>query len=171
MNKQILGCNIDFRSYETAEKALEKEIGDDLLLSAVSEKTGVEPSAIQNWVKRGYVENAKGKKYSREQVAQIILLNNLKNALALDEAAELLAAVKKKTGASSVDILGVLASSLIRALRFNSTDRDSLKSVINIELRNSAVNNAGLSDFILSAALSSLCGEYRRLAQREAKSL
>ena len=104
-------------------------------------------------------------------IAQIILLNNLKNALALDEAAELLAAVKKKTGASSVDILGVLASSLIRALRFNSTDRDSLKSVINIELRNSAVNNAGLSDFILSAALSSLCGEYRRLAQREAKSL
>jgi len=170
MNKQILGCNIDFRSYETAEKALEKEIGNDLLLLAVSEKTGVEPSAIQNWVKRGYVENAKGKKYSREQVAQIILLNNLKNALALDEAAELLAAVKKKTGASSVDILGVLTSSLIRALRFNSTDRDSLKSVINIELRNSEINDS-VSDFLLIAALSSLCGEYRRLAQREAKSL
>ena len=169
MIKNILGCNIDFRAYENTFEAVKNELCDGALLSAVCEKTGVSASTVQNWVKRGYISNPDGKKYSAEQAADIILLDNMKNAIELNSAAKLIKDTKEKSGIKAVDILGVLASSVIRAKRFNSTDRDSLQSVINIELRSAGINNADISALLLITALSSLSADYKRLAEDEFK--
>ena len=167
MNKRILGCNIDFRSFDDTKKAIENSFFDGMLLAALCEKTGVEASTVQNWVKRGYISNPNGKKYSVEQAADVIILNNLKSAVRLDEAADALKNVKKKSGISSVGILSVLSSSLIRATRFNSTDRASLESVINIEMRSSGIDNKATAKLLLTAALSALCSDYKAYAETE----
>lgn len=170
MKKQILCCNIDFRAYEDAASAVKKELEDGLLLSALCKKAGVEKSTVQNWVKRGYLSNPDGKKYSCEQVAEVIILNNLRNAISLDEASRLVNNAKKNSGVLVTDILAVLASSLIRAKRFNSTDRESLKSVINIELRSAGIDGADAAKLILVTALSALCADYKEFALDEIKS-
>ena len=169
MNKHILGCNIDFRSYENTTDAVKSELENGLLLSALCEKTGVEPSTVQNWVKRGYLSKPNGKKYTGEQAAEVIFLNNMKNAVSLDEAALLLRKTKEKSGVAVSEILSVLASSLVRATRFNSTDGESLKSVINIELRSLGIDNGEVSKLILVTALSALCADYKIKAQEEIK--
>ena len=169
MNKRILGCNIDFRAYDDSAKAVKSELKDGMLLSSLCEKTGVEASTVQNWVKRGYLSNPNGKKYSAEQTAEVIILNNLKNAVSLDEAAALIKKAKSRADVSPLDILSVLASSLIRATRFNSIDRESLKSVINIELRSAGIDNADVAKLIFVSALSALCADYKAYAEAEIK--
>ena len=169
MKKHILGCNIDFRSYENTADAIKSELENGLLLSALCEKTGVETSTVQNWVKRGYLSKPNGKKYTGEQAAEVIFLNNIKNAISLDEAARLLRRTEEKTGLRASEMLSVLVSALVRATRFNSTDGESLKSVINIELRSQGIENAEVSKLVLVTALSALCADYRQKAQDEIK--
>ena len=48
-----------------------------LLLSQVTELTGLGAATIQNWVKRGWVSNPVGKRYGELHVARILLINLL----------------------------------------------------------------------------------------------
>ena len=169
MSKQILGCKIDFRAYEDTQSAVNTELENGMLLATLCEKTGVEASTVQNWVKRGYLSRTDGKKYSAEQAAEVIILNNLKNAIQLDQAAALIKSAKENSGIPALRILAVLASALIRATRFNSIDRASLESVINIEMRSFSLDNSEVSRLILIAALSALCADYKALAENELK--
>lgn len=61
-----------------------------ITLSQVCEITGLEAGAIHNWIKRGYVNPPVGRKYSKGQVARIILINMLRETLALDRIAKIL---------------------------------------------------------------------------------
>ena len=62
-----------------------------LTLSQVSSITGLEPHAIQNWVKRGYLPPPQGKRYNMEQLCRIINMNMLKGTLHLDQVCSLMA--------------------------------------------------------------------------------
>ena len=57
-----------------------------MVLSQVSSITGLEPYIIQNWVKRGYLQPPRGKRYDMEQVCRILNINLLKGALTLEQA-------------------------------------------------------------------------------------
>lgn len=61
-----------------------------ITLSQVCEITGLETGAIHNWIKRGYVNPPIGRKYSKSQVARIILINMLRETLALERIAKIL---------------------------------------------------------------------------------
>lgn len=61
-----------------------------LMLSQVCELTGLEMTTLQNWVKRGWVSNAKDKRYSKKQVARILIINLLRSCLRLEDIAFLL---------------------------------------------------------------------------------
>lgn len=67
--------------------------GGGLLLSQVTELTGMAPSTIQNWVKRGWVANPINKKYDEIRVARILLINLLRASMPLERIAHLLAYV------------------------------------------------------------------------------
>ena len=56
-----------------------------LTLSQVSTVSGLEPYAIQNWVKRGFLAGPKAKRYDMEQVCRIININLLKAVLPLEQ--------------------------------------------------------------------------------------
>lgn len=79
--------------------------GGGLLLSQVTELTGLSPAAIQNWVKRGWVSAPVNKRYGEQHVARILLINLLRPAMRLDQIAALLRYVNGRVDDRSDDIL------------------------------------------------------------------
>jgi len=61
-----------------------------ITLSQVCEITGLEAGTIHNWINRGYLKPPTGRKYSKKQVARIILINMLRDTLALEKIAKVL---------------------------------------------------------------------------------
>lgn len=55
-----------------------------LSLSQVTGITGLEPYAVQNWVKRGFLSGPKNKRYSLDQLCRIININMLKSVLPME---------------------------------------------------------------------------------------
>lgn len=80
-------------------------VTNGVTLSQVCEITGVEPGTIQNWIKRGYVNPPVSRKYSKGQVARIILINMLRETLAIERIAKLLSHVNGDLLDRSDDIM------------------------------------------------------------------
>ena len=76
-----------------------------LTLSQVSSITGLEPYAVQNWVKRGFLTPPKAKRYDQEQVCRIILINTLKGTLALEQITHMLSYVNGNLADDSDDLI------------------------------------------------------------------
>lgn len=76
-----------------------------LTLSQVVEITGLQGSTIQNWVKRGWVENPKGKRYGEQQLVRIFLINMLRGTMQLDEIVSLMTYINGKVDDRSDDII------------------------------------------------------------------
>ena len=76
-----------------------------LTLSQVANITGLEPYAIQNWVKRGFLSPPVGKRYDMEQVCRIIHINTLKGALPLESIQSLLSYINGSLIDESDDII------------------------------------------------------------------
>lgn len=76
-----------------------------LTLSQVASITGLEPYAIQNWVKRGFLSPPQGKRYTKEQVCRIITINMLKGTLTLDQICSLMRYVNGDLSDSSDDLI------------------------------------------------------------------
>ena len=50
-----------------------------LVLSQVTQVTGLEPYIIQNWVRRGFLAPPKQRKYTRRQLSRILMINVCSN--------------------------------------------------------------------------------------------
>ena len=76
-----------------------------LTLSQVATISGLEPYAIQNWVKRGFLSAPKNKRYDMEQVCRIININLLKGALPLEKICSLMSFLNGDLTDESDDII------------------------------------------------------------------
>ncbi len=76
-----------------------------ITLSQVCEITGLETGTVQNWIKRGFVNPPTGRKYSKSQVARIILINMLREAMVIEKVAKLLSYVNGNLLDCSDDIM------------------------------------------------------------------
>ena len=76
-----------------------------LVLSQVSQLTGLEPYVIQNWVKRGFVSPPRNKKYSKRQFCRIATINLLKDCLRLDQITRLLSYLNGNLDDESDDLI------------------------------------------------------------------
>ena len=56
-------------------------ISDGIMLQQIKEISGVDGSTLQNWVKRGWIGNTVNKKYSRNQLARILIINMLRSSM------------------------------------------------------------------------------------------
>ena len=94
MNRYIPGTTLKFteqardEAFSIISPVLEATGG--LTLSQLSKLTGLTGSTIQNWIKRGWVASTHGKKYSRQQVLRILLINILRNSMKLEDIAHLM---------------------------------------------------------------------------------
>lgn len=73
--------------------------------SQVAAVTGLESYAVQNWVKRGFLSNPVGKRYSLSQFCRIATINMLKNAMSLERITSLLAYVNGDLADESDDLI------------------------------------------------------------------
>lgn len=80
-------------------------LGGGMVLSQVSGITGLEPYAVQNWVKRGFLPPPQRKKYTLEQLCRIITINMLKNVLPMERICGLLAYINGALDDESDDII------------------------------------------------------------------
>ena len=78
---------------------------DGLTLSQVCTLSTLEPSTIQNWIKRGYVPHPVGKKYRERHLARILLIAELRESMPIDRVGELLRYVNGDADDESDDII------------------------------------------------------------------
>ena len=76
-----------------------------LTLSQVASITGLEPYAIQNWVKRGFLAPPVGKRYTMEQLCRIININMLKGILPLEQICSLMSYINGNLADESDDLV------------------------------------------------------------------
>ncbi len=76
-----------------------------LMLSQVRELTGLEASTLQNWVKRGWISNPVDKRYSKKQVARILIITALRDCMHLESIAYLMEYINGAVDDRSDDII------------------------------------------------------------------
>ncbi|HZK54682.1 MAG TPA: DUF1836 domain-containing protein [Desulfosporosinus sp.] len=86
---------------EQKQKALPYLELDSMMLAQVVEvakrvsQNDINPNHVQNWVRRKYIPHPQKKRYNREQVANILLINDLRDMLSLEEVSHLLGFVNE----------------------------------------------------------------------------
>jgi len=80
-------------------------ISDGIMLSQIKEISGIDGSTLQNWVKRGWVENSKLKRYNMDQVANILIINMLRSCIQLDRIAFIVKYINGSVSDRSDDII------------------------------------------------------------------
>ena len=78
---------------------------DGLTLGQVCAVTGLEPSTVQNWVKRGFVARPVGKKYHERQLARILLISALRRSMKIERIGALMTLVNGDADDTSDDII------------------------------------------------------------------
>lgn len=76
-----------------------------IVLSQVSGITGLEPYAIQNWVKRGFLTPPEKKRYSLTQLCRILNINMLKSVLPMERICGLLGYINGQLDDASDDLI------------------------------------------------------------------
>ena len=80
-------------------------ISDGVMLTQIREISGIDGSTLQNWTKRGWVANAKLKRYNIDQVAHILIINMLRSCMQLDKIAFLVSFINGRVYDESDDII------------------------------------------------------------------
>ncbi|MGN0478429.1 MAG: DUF1836 domain-containing protein [Hominenteromicrobium sp.] len=82
---------VDLDRSEAAEEVFSAMfLTGGLVLSQVTQVTGLEPYIVQNWVRRGFLPPPRQRKYTRRQLSRILMINALKSALPIDQICRLL---------------------------------------------------------------------------------
>jgi len=126
----------DDKGFSKIEILLEATGG--LTLSQVCAVTGLEGSTIQNWVKRGWVENPIGKKYEEIHIARILIINALKECLKLEHIVMLMNYVngKAQDGSEAIIKESTLYNYLCEALKQSGQSDDHSKSGVESVINN-----------------------------------
>ena len=139
--------------YEPKKKALPYLELDSMMLSQVVEvaqrvsQNDINNTHIQNWVRRKYLPHPQKKKYTREQVANILLLNDLRNILSLEEASQLLSFVNLNLDDNSDDRINPAKLYRYYSEIFDHTQKDWVTSLEQLPKEvNLALSEEELSD-------------------------
>ena len=80
-------------------------ITNGIMLAQIREICGIDGSTLQNWTKRGWVANAHNKRYGKDQLARILIINMMRESMQLERIAALLTYVNGRAGDKSDDII------------------------------------------------------------------
>ncbi len=109
-------------------------ISDGVMLTQIREISGIDGSTLQNWTKRGWVENSKLKRYNINQVAHILIINMLRSCMQLDRISLLIQYINGRVDDKEDDIIeeSVLYDYICRILdRLMTFDVCSIGSIRN----------------------------------------
>ena len=80
-------------------------VSEGVMLTQIRDISGIDSSTLQNWTKRGWVANAKLKKYNMDQVAHILIINMLRSCMQLEHIAFLIEYINGDLEDASDDII------------------------------------------------------------------
>lgn len=80
-------------------------VSNGVMLTQIREISGVDGSTLQNWVKRGWVGNTVNKKYSKDQLSRILIINMLRSCMLLERVDMLLHYINGTIDDKSDDII------------------------------------------------------------------
>jgi hypothetical protein len=80
-------------------------ISDGVMIAEIRRISGLDTSTLQNWTKRGWLENSKCKRYNIDQVAHILIINMLRSCMQLDRIAFLIRYINGSVNDRSDDII------------------------------------------------------------------
>ena len=147
-------------------------ISEGVMLSQIREVSGIDGSTLQNWTKRGWVANARLKKYNIDQVAHILIINMLRSCIQLDHIAFLLQYINGKIDDKSDDIIrdSVLYDYICRILetltRQDVASKASIKEVIRAQISDYEEAMAGARDRLANALEIIVTTYYAALIKR-----
>lgn len=106
MKKLIPGTNKEFLK-EDAFKGFKEmiELTNGLSLGQVCSISNLDPSVIQNWVKRGYVARPIKKKYYEKQICRILMINSLREAMKIEDIGNLMKLINGDVEDESDDLI------------------------------------------------------------------
>ncbi len=136
--KMIPGTNIEYGSNEDAFSVLRPmiEITGGFSLSQICRITDLQPSTIQNWVKRGYVPRPEHKKYYERHLSRILLISALRECMNIEDIGELMHLINGDTDDESDDIISETAlydnfCKAVKGLEEFSLDHETIDETIN----------------------------------------
>ena len=147
-------------------------ISEGVMLSQIREVSGIDGSTLQNWTKRGWVANARLKKYNIDQVAHILIINMLRSCIQLDHIAFLLQYINGKIDDTSDDIIrdSVLYDYICRILdaltRQDVASKASIKEVIREQIASYEETMEGARDRLANALEIIVTAYYAALIKR-----
>ena len=175
MQKYIPGTTLEYNENGGMFSALLPLIRatNGLTLSQVCAITSLEASTIQNWVKRKYVASPVNKKYYERQLARILLISELRDAMPLDSIGELLGMINGSADDESDDIISedalydcfceVITGGVGQLLSFEEVPQLTKNAVEKIELPNERAYEI-LTSALEVMAYAHISAEYKRLA-------
>ena len=107
-------------------------VSEGVMLTQIRDISGIDSSTLQNWTKRGWVTNAKLKKYNIDQVAHILIINMLRSCMQLDHIAFLIHYINGDVEDTSDDIISdsILYDYICRILeRISAQEEIALNSI------------------------------------------
>ena len=147
-------------------------ISEGVMLSQIREVSGIDGSTLQNWTKRGWVANARLKKYNIDQVAHILIINMLRSCIQLDHIAFLLQYINGKIDDASDDIIrdSVLYDYICRILetltRKDVATKASITEVIRDQISDYKEAMPGARDRLANALEIIVTAYYAALIKR-----
>ena len=147
-------------------------ISEGVMLSQIREVSGIDGSTLQNWTKRGWVANARLKKYNIDQVAHILIINMLRSCIQLDHIAFLLQYINGKIDDASDDIIrdSVLYDYICRILetltRKDVATKASITEVIRDQISDYTEAMPGARDRLANALEIIVTAYYAALIKR-----
>ena len=147
-----------------------------MVRSQVAAATGLEPHAIQNWVKRGFLSPPVGKRYTCRQFCRIVIINMLKGVLPMEKICGLLSYVNGKLDIEADDSIDdsqlYFAFLHVAAkLRDLATDQTALRQAIDESLADYHEPIPGARERVEQVLLIMLTAWASAQLQREAENL
>lgn len=105
----MMSCNPEQQGGRIADYLPLIQAANGLTLGQICSLSGLGSSAIQNWIKRGYVPHPVGKKYTERHLARILLIARLRESMQIDRVGALLTYINGDADDESDDVISETA--------------------------------------------------------------
>lgn len=113
-----------------------------ITLSQVKELTNLTTATVQNWVKRGYISSPKNKRYEKNHLLRIILINSIKGGMKIEDVQKIMVYINGNVEDTSDDIISDeelynrFCSVIKLCQKTSFTDETAIKNAIGTVLEN-----------------------------------
>lgn len=147
-----------------------------LTLSQICEIAGIEPTTVQNWIKRGWVAHPENKRYAENHLARIIILGMLRGSFQLEKIAVILRYINGSADDRNDDIIPDaalythLCRIIDRVLTAGITDAEGIRTCVDESMTEYDEPFAGARRKLVSAltvmTLSYIASEIKAKAEK-----